>query len=137
MTTLVVDSSALVRRYVADADRALVIDEMSGADVWGASALARTETAQLLHAVAAEPYTLGDLWSRLHADWAAFHVVPVDDRCLVTAADIATRYRLRTVDAVHLAAALRFPGSVRYLTFDHRQLPAAAALGLQVVSPEV
>lgn len=135
MTTLVLDASALVRRYVADPDRALVVAEMAAADVWGASALARTETAQLLHAVAPDPYTLGDLWSRLHADWAAFHVVPVDDRSLVTATDIATRFRLRTVDAVHLAAALRFPGPTRYLTFDHRQLPAASALGLEVVSP--
>ncbi len=135
MSALVLDASALVRRYVTDPDRDLVLAEMAAATVWGASAVARTETTQLLHALATDPYTLSELWSRFHVDWAAFHVVPVDDRCLAAAAEIGSRFRVRSIDAIHLAAATRFPGEVRYLTFDARHLAAAAGLGLTVVSP--
>ena len=47
------------------------------------------------------------LWRRLRDDWDAFHVVPVDDRCLARAVDLGAEYSLRTVDAIHLAAAER------------------------------
>jgi uncharacterized protein len=36
---------------------------------------------------------------------------------------------------VHLAAADRLPRPLHYLTFERRQIPAAAALGFDVVSP--
>jgi hypothetical protein len=42
---------------------------------------------------------------------------------------------MRIVDAIHLAAADRLPRPARYLTFDRHQIPAAAALGFEVVSP--
>ncbi len=130
-----VDTSALVRRYVADPDRPLVLDAMDSATAWCASALARTETLLALHAIAPDPYTQRDLWHRFNGDWASFHVVPVDDRCLARAAELGARFGLRTVDAIHLAAADRLPRPVRYVTLDHRQLPAATALDLDVVSP--
>ena len=44
-------------------------------------------------------------------------------------------FGVRLVDAIHLAAANRLPGPVRYLTFDRQQIPAAAALGFEVISP--
>jgi hypothetical protein len=37
---------------------------------------------------------------------------------------------------VHLAAADRLPRPARYMTFEGRQIPAAAALGFEVISPE-
>jgi predicted nucleic acid-binding protein len=70
----------------------------------------------------------------LHADWDAFAVVPVDERCLAAAADIGANYGLKVVDAVHLAAATRLPRPVRYLTLDARQVSAAVALELEVVT---
>jgi uncharacterized protein len=42
---------------------------------------------------------------------------------------------LAVVDAIHLAAADRLPRPVRYLTFERQQIPAAAELGLEVLSP--
>lgn len=130
-----VDSSALIRRYLADRDRPLVVATMAETPAWSASALARTETQLALQALAPDPITLAELWRTLHDEWAAFHVVPVDDRCLGRAAELGARFRLRIVDAIHLAAADRLPRPARYLTFDRRQLPAAGALGLDVVSP--
>ena len=74
-------------------------------------------------------------WRALRDDWDAFWVVPLDDRCLARAVELAATYGVRTVDAIHLAAADRLPRPLRYLTLDRRQIPAAAALGFDVVSP--
>jgi predicted nucleic acid-binding protein len=133
--TLFVDTSALVRRYVDEPGRALVVDTMTGEPVWVASALARTEAMVTLHQLASGPRQQQRLWSSLRDDWDAFAVVPVDDRCLARAVELGAEYGVRLVDAIHLAAADRLPRPVRYLTFDRHQIPAAAALGLEVISP--
>jgi predicted nucleic acid-binding protein len=133
--TLFVDTSALVRRYVRGPGRALVVDAMDADGDWCASALCRSETLLALHRLAATPAQAERLWSRLRDDWDAFVVVPVDDRCLALAVELGATYGLRTVDAVHLAAADRLPRPAAYATFDRHQIPAAAALGFDVVAP--
>ena len=133
--TLAIDSSALVRRYVHDRHRGLVLDTMQADDAWCASALCRSETLLALHRLSLGPHQQAQLWQAVREDWAAFVVVPVDDRCLARATDIGAMFGVRSVDAIHLAAADRLPGPVRYLTFDRRQIPAAVGLGFEVVSP--
>lgn len=135
--TLAVDPSALVRRYVRGPGHGLVTEAMADDRVWCASALARSETLQALHQLAVTPGQHDHLWRSLRADWDAFHVVPVDGRCLSRAAEIGATFGVGTVDAIHLAAADRLPRPVRYLTFDRRQVSAAVELGLEVVSPVV
>ena len=132
---LAVDASALVKRYLHEPGRDLVLDAMSRDDVWCASELCRTEAMLVLHRVAAGPRQADALWRALRDDWDAFNVVPVDDRCLARATDIGVEFGLRTVDAVHLAAADRLPRPTHFLTFDRHQIPGALALGLQVISP--
>ena len=132
---LAVDTSALVRRYVRAGGHGLVTEAMAEWPTWCASAVARAETLQALHHVAVTPGQHDRLWQALRADWDRFHVVPVDDRCLVRAVEIGATFRVRSVDAIHLAAADRLPRPVRYLTFDRRQIPAAAALGFEVLAP--
>lgn len=133
--TLFVDTSALVRRYVNEPDRDLVVDTMDADDVWVASALARTEAMVTLHQLAAGPRQQARLWSAFRDDWDAFVVVPVDDRCLGRALELGSSFAMRIVDAIHLASADRLPRPLKYLTFDRHQIPAAAALGFEVVSP--
>jgi predicted nucleic acid-binding protein len=133
---LFVDTSALVRRYVQGPGRDLVVEAMAADDAWCASALCRSETLLALHRLAVTPSQHERMWGRLRDDWDAFVVVPVDDRCLAHAVELGATYGLRTIDAVHLAAADRMPRPARYVTFDRRQIPAAAALGFEVVSPE-
>jgi predicted nucleic acid-binding protein len=135
VTLLALDSSALLRRYVPDPDRSLVLEEMGRATVWCAAALARTEVLLGLHRMAMAPFQHDQLWRAARVDWDAFHVVPVDGRCLSHAADIGATFGLGLIDAIHLAAADRLPRPVRYLTFDRRQMPAAAELGLELVAP--
>lgn len=129
------DTSALLRRYLRDRDSGLVDDAMNADDEWIASALARTETQLALRRVARSSTHLDVLWATFIADWDAFAVVPVDDRCLAESVELGTRFGLRTVDAIHLAAAARLPPPVRFVSLSRQQLPAAASLGLDVVSP--
>jgi uncharacterized protein len=133
--TLFVDTSALVRRYLHDRHRALVLDAMASEDAWCASALARTEAQLVLHRAAVSGRQQTELWRALRDEWEAFWVVPLDDRCMARAVEVGATYGVRIVDAIHLAAAARLPEPVRYLTFDRRQIPAAAALGFEVLSP--
>jgi predicted nucleic acid-binding protein len=133
--TLFVDTSALVRRYVQGPGRDLVLDAMGADSDWCASALCRSETLLALHRLALTPRQHERMWGRLRDDWDAFVVIPVDDRCLAHAVEVGATYGLRTVDAVHLAAADRLPRPATYLTFDRRHIPAAAGLGFDVRSP--
>ncbi len=133
---LFVDPSALFRRYVRAPGHGLVTETMADHGTWAASALARTETLVALHRVAVTPGQHDALWAGFRADWDTFHVVPVDDRCLADAVEIGATFRVGTADAVHLAAAGRLPATVRYLTFDRRQIPAATGLGFEVIAPE-
>ena len=133
--TVFLDTSALVRRYVHEPGRDLVLSTMASDDTWVASAFARTEVLMTLRHVAPGPALQHRLWSAFRDDWDAFAVVPVDARCLARAAEIGASFGVRVVDAVHLAAADRLPRPLRYVTFDRRQIPGATALGMEVVSP--
>lgn len=132
---LAIDTSALLRRYIHTAGHGLVTEAMDEHPTWCASAIARSETLQAMHHLAVTQGQHDALWAALRSDWERFHVIPVDDRCLATAVEIGASYRVRSVDAIHLAAASRLPGPVRYLTFDRRQIPAAAGLGFDVIAP--
>jgi len=133
--TLYVDTSALVRRYLHDRHRSIVIDAMAEDDTWCASALVRTEAELALHRASVSARQQAELWHTLRDEWEAFWVVPLDDRCMARAVEIGSTYGVRIVDAIHLAAAARLPGPIRYLTFDRQQIPAAAALGFEILSP--
>jgi hypothetical protein len=132
--SLYIDTSALVRRYLRDRHRDLVLEAMAGGAAWCSSALTRTEAQLALHRAAVSGRQQVELWRALRDEWESFWVVPMDDRCMARAVEIGANYGVRIVDAIHLAAADRLPGPVRYLTFDRQQIPAADALGFEVVS---
>ena len=132
MTTYV-DSSALLKRYVAEADSD-VADAVLAADATLVTARhtvveVRRSLARLLG---------GDDLTRARAafvaDLGAVAIIELDADTCGTAAAIAESSGVRTLDALHLAAAQRVaePG-MRFLTFDTRQAQAARALGLEVV----
>ncbi len=133
--SLYVDTSALVRRYLQDRHRRIVMETMAGDDAWCASALVRTEAQLVLHRAAISGRQQAELWRTLRREWDAFWVVPLDDRGLARAVEIGATYGVPLVDAIHLAAADRLPNPVRFLTFDPQQIPAADALGFEVLSP--
>jgi len=132
--TLALDTSALLGRYLSGPHRRVVLDAMADDGDWCASALARAEALGMVERVCDLPADGDRIRRALHDDWERIHVVPLDRRCLDTAAELGRRHPLRTVDALHLAAADRLPRPVRFVTFDPRQIPVALALGYDVVS---
>ena len=50
------------------------------------------------------------------------------------AAELGRTQPLRTVDAIHLAAADRLPSPTTFATFDPAQIPVAVGLGFDVLS---
>lgn len=129
--TLYADSSAVLKRYVAehDSDRA---DTLLGSDpelVTGRHTIVevRRNLARLLDGSA-----LRSARADFAADLDAFSIVELDAATCELAADIAERTGARTLDALHLGAAQRLGQSVTFLTFDIRQAQAARALGMAV-----
>jgi hypothetical protein len=129
---LFLDTSALVKRYVEEEGTELVLRRMDEDTTWVVSAIARAEIEISLCRLGFDPDQAADLWQRLREDWERCHVVPVDPACLAGAADIGCRYQVRTLDALHLAAADRLPPPLVLLTFDQRQADAARSMALVV-----
>ena len=101
---------------------------------WCASALALTEALMLVDRLSDDPGERDELRRALRDDWERIAAVPLDQPCLDRAAELGRSQPLRTVDALHLAAADRLPRPLTYVTFDPRQIPVALALGLDVIS---
>lgn len=131
----VLDTSALLRRYLGDRDRRLVLDAMAVADQWAASSLVRAELQIALHHAAPSARVQRELWSLVRDDWEAIWEIPVDGRCLARAAEIGSQYGMTVADAIHVAAADRLPRPATFVTFERQQIPAAADLGFEVISP--
>ena len=133
--SIALDTSALLAVAVDGAARRAVLGALEGDDrVWGASALALTEALPTIDRLTDEEVLRTDLEDAVRLAWDHLHVVPVDQRCLDRAAELARRQPLRLVSAIHLAAAERLPAPVRFVTFDPAQIGVALGLGLDVVS---
>ena len=95
-----------------------------------------SETMMLVDRLGDDPARTDELRRAIRDDWERVHVIPVDQRCLERAAELGRTQPVRTVDAVHLAAADRLPKPLTFITFDPGQIPVAMALGYAVVSTE-
>lgn len=131
--SLYVDSSALLKRYVDEPDSET------------AEALLRSDPSLLTarHTIVEVRRNLARLLSEsdaalarraFAADLRVFSIIELDEVTCETAAGIAEITGVRTLDALHIAAAQRVGDSaVPFLTFDLRQAQAARGLGLTVV----
>lgn len=134
-TRLIVDSSALLCRYLPDERQRTVERLMSAAGQLVATALARTEVELGIHQAVGVPLP-GDARhpaARLVVDWDRFWVLPIDARCLRRAADLGRKYGLNLVNSLHLAAFDTVPRPATLLTVDDRQFAAAADLGFDIL----
>jgi len=136
ISTLFLDTSALLRRYVAAPHRLLVIDAMERADHWVATSLSRTETLLALQQLALSPTHLNELWASVRGEWDAFWELPIDNKALNAAVELGGRFGLGTVDALQLACAARLPAPLSFCTFERQQMPVAVALGFELIAPE-
>jgi predicted nucleic acid-binding protein len=130
--TLFVESSALLKRYIDEPGTTTVVDAMQSDPEWIASALAHTEVALTMCHLALTEEQATNARHRLDEDWHRFRILPADSTCLLRAAEIGCAQRIRTLDAIHLAAADKLPRRLTFLTFDQRLATAARALGIDV-----
>lgn len=132
---LLVDSSALLCRYLPDRRQSDVDNVLSSAADLVVTALARTEVELGIHHAVGAP-AAGDHHhpaARLGRDWDRFWVLPIDQRSLRRATDLGRHYGLNLVNSLHLAAFDAMPRPATLLTVDDRQFVAAVDLGFDVV----
>lgn len=131
---IALDTTALLARHLGGPARAVALGATEADRDWCASALALAEALMLVDRVTELESERSTLRHALRDDWDRVNVVPVDQRCLDRATDLAGEQPLRTIDALHLAAADRLPRPASFCTFDPRQIGVALALGFDVVS---
>lgn len=101
---------------------------MERADGWFMCRAGFVETVRALGLVAGPAAT-----NAFTNEWLAFGIVEIDQRLADRAAALALDRDLRTLDALHLAAALLLPRENLVLaTWDRRLHVAASAEGLQL-----
>lgn len=131
--TLYLDSSALVKRYVAEQGSDDVVVAMDRAETWSSCHLAFVETVRAVHLRAGAKGV-----RRVRGEWPNIDVVEVNRGLVEGAARLAVAAGLRTLDALHLAAALTLPvESLVFATWDLRLHFAAREYGLRTLPAEL
>jgi predicted nucleic acid-binding protein len=102
---------------------------MGRADGWFICRIGYVET------VRAVGLSAGEQAARtVREEWPAFGVIEVDQRLVEEAAKFAIDSELRSMDALHLAAALALPhDDLQFATWDRRLHAAAQAEGLTLI----
>ena len=134
------DTSALVKRYFAEAGSAAVSELWTSAEHIASSQLLYAEMiATFARKRREQPASAGliDTAQRLfRGDWDAFHRIPIDDDVNQRVEVLLASHSLRGADAVHLASALRlrdlFGGEITFACADVALAEAARAEGLLV-----
>jgi predicted nucleic acid-binding protein len=102
---------------------------MHDADGWFICRVGYVETVRAVGLVASRPVVRA-----VQAEWPAFAVVEVDQALVEHAAQLALQHYLRSLDSLHLAAALVLPSDDRtFASWDHRLHRAAQAQRLRVL----
>ena len=138
---LYLDSSALVKRYIDEPHSEAVARLLDQTFAIGTSAISRVEVGAALARAARGNRLDADGARRAHEqfaeDWPDVGRVPVTDRLLARAEELAWKHGLRAYDAVQLAAALvceetlaELHESVLFACFDDALTAAANSEGL-------
>lgn len=118
-----------MKRYVAEAESDVVRRTMGEAEAWFMCRVGYVET------VRAVGLTGGNSAVRaFREEWPGFGVVAVDQDLVESAAGLAVARELRSLDALHLAAALLLEDEELVMaTWDGRLHSAAQEEGLRVI----
>ena len=127
--SLYLDASALVKRYVREEGTDVLVRAMSGVREWSMCRIGFVETTRAV----ARGGRRSDL-VEVERDWIHFDVIELDDALAGYAARLSITTGLRTLDALHLAAALSLDGDgVTFATWDARLHRAAREHGLRTL----
>jgi predicted nucleic acid-binding protein len=135
--TLYLDTSSLVKLYVAEAGSDSVRKLVDAAKVVATSSIAYTETRAALarrrRERAFRPAAFRSAKKTFEAEWPKYFIIEVTSALCRQAGEFAERYRLRAYDSVHLATfadVAREAGvrETRFSTFDDALNRAAESL---------
>lgn len=140
--TLYLDTSALVKQFIEEADSAL-IDTLMHVRV-SKKATSRVTYVEMHSALSRrfreDRYPTPErakILRRFEADWNGYTLLEVTDDLVRWAADLSGSYRLRAYDALHLASALTLERDlgrpVTFAAFDASLNRAAKKVGLTVL----
>jgi predicted nucleic acid-binding protein len=139
LSTLYAESSAVLRWLLGASDGDQVEQALATASIVVTSSLTSTEVGRSLQRLAATDRIDGEAGERVWASYSVasqhWHVYRVDDEVLSRARQTFPREPLRTLDAIHLATALRHALDVEaptMLSLDGQVRANAQALGLGV-----
>ncbi len=139
--TLYLDTSSLVKLYVAEAESERVQRLVADADIVATAAIAYPEARAALARRRRDgglpPKVFTAAKRALADDWPRYLAVDVTSELCREAGDLAERHRLRGYDSVHLAAYLQVAraagkAQVRFSCFDDR-LTAATRSALRTL----
>ena len=132
MSRVYVDSSALVKRVVIEPESPAVVatlaEHEAAGDLLFSSALAWVELARVLRRAGVDQTDLP-----VAAATAGIAELPLSPTVVYAARAVGTDL-LRTLDTIHLAAALSLAASA-VLTYDVRLAAAAESAGIAVLAP--
>jgi len=129
--TVYVDSSALVKLVQAERESAALRRYLRRhrSLVRATCALARVEVVRAVAPGGTRAMALA------RRQLARFHQLDLDRELLDRAAGLPTGASLRSLDAIHLAAAQTLPALRAVVTYDIRMQAAAQSLGLPIEAP--
>lgn len=123
------DSSALVKLVVEEQESSALAEHLVAHPTRVSCALARVEVVRAVRTGGAAPR------ERARAVLDGVSLIALDDALLDAAAELDDGM-LRSLDAIHIAAACALGDELgELITYDRRMADAAAALGIRVVAP--
>ena len=132
---LYADASALVKRYVAEEGSDRVARWVDRANQVACCRIGFVEVARaIMLAGLSDPGTARQAFEQ---DWERIAILEIHDLLARRAVVLATNLRLRSLDALHLAAAESLDGpDLQLMTWDRRLWRAAQSLSIQVLPEE-
>ena len=128
---LYLDASAIVKLVADEPESGDLVDAVTDARLVS-SELAIAELPRAMRRI--ERGDVVDLIARTDAVLATLDLVPVGSDVLTLAGALAMA-NLRTLDAIHVASSLLLDDLGLFISYDARQLRAAAEAGLAIASP--
>ena len=141
---LYIDTSALIKHYIAEDGSDYINDLMAGATVVATGLITRAEMAAGINRLLRMNYISREHYSialrDFRSDWIHYERITISEEIVARADSLTCEYTLRGYDSVHLACGLTWQDSLELpvvlITFDSQLRDAAQKAGLQVL-PEL
>ena len=138
---LYIDTSALIKHYIAEEGSDYVNDLINGASIIATGLITRAEMAAGINRLLRMNFITREHYSVVlrdfRSDWKHYERIMITEEIVARADSLTCEYTLRGYDAVHIACsliwqdALSFPVAV--LTYDDELMRAAKKAGLETL----